>query len=304
MRIAVRAAFLAAACFLLLAAKGAKPQVEFTHENYFRFGMSLADAENALKQSKDFKIAYRVDTTQTSDLACVYQGAVYYRLSFYQGRCYSMEKRAELPQDQVDTIFEYFKGKLGATPEATRSQDMSLMYARWKFKDRDISLTGSVRSSGLYMITYEEVDNETAGEAKRVQEDELQSMPQETDPLTGKPRQMRTGAQPGDGGQLEPQDNGAGAGDVAPQDTGKEDAKEKAAREKAARERAAKEQAAKERAAKEQAALEKAKEKAKSKEQAKDDEQGKDPAKKKDDSGKKEPEKPKDPKDPGGVEMD
>lgn len=228
----VWAAVMALLCLALLGAKGAKPQQEFTHEDNFSFGMSITDAEAALKKSKDFRIAYRVDTTQTSDMACVYKEAIYYRLSFYQGRCYSMEKRAEVPQEQIDPVFTYFKGKLGATPEATRSQDQRLLYVRWTFKNREISLTGSARSNGAYMITYEEVDNETAGEARRVQEDELQNMPQEADPLTGKLRRAAGDGDSGAGGESAGPDGGSsgeeagqGGEDAAPDKPVKDEGK-------------------------------------------------------------------------------
>jgi hypothetical protein len=174
-----------AAVVALLAAKGG---VDFTSEQFFRFGMDQADAEGILQNEENWKIMYRVDTTQTADIACVYQGTVYYQLGFYKGRCYSLEKRAELPLEQVDPVFEFYKGKLGETPEAARSQDQKLMFARWSMKDREISVTGSERESGIYMLTYEEQDPIAAGDARHAQEQELGSAPQEVDPITGKPR--------------------------------------------------------------------------------------------------------------------
>ena len=150
---------------------------------------------------------YRVDTTQTTTIACVYDGQVFYQLGFYQGRCYSLEKRAELPQAQVDPAFKYYLDKLGKTDEMTSSSDDKLYFSRWTTKDREISLTAAAREEGIYMLTYEEKDPIAEMDAQHVMDEELQSGPQDVDPITGKPRPMAPKEGEKDG-QAQPKDDG------------------------------------------------------------------------------------------------
>jgi len=170
---------------------GARRATGFGEDDVLTFGMSLADAEKVVGKSgksKDWVIVYRIDTTQTCDMACVYQKTTYYRLGFYQGTCYSVEKRAEVPADSVEGIFAHFKELHGDTPENAHSADGSLMYARWALKTRDVALTAQRRDDGSYVMTYEEVDPVKRGDALHAQESELQNTPMEVDPITGKPR--------------------------------------------------------------------------------------------------------------------
>lgn len=199
----------AAAMLVLLSAKGG---IDFTTERYFRFNMEQSAAEEVLQDEKNWEIMYRVDTTQTCSIACVYQGAVFYRLSFYQGRCYSMEKRAEVPVAQVDAAFKYYLDKLGQTDEMATSADEKLVFSRWTAKNRELSLTAAARATGIYMLTYEEQDPLIAQDAEHAMDEELgnaNSNPQDVDPITGKPRLQ----QPEDDGAKQPAGDGQDAGE-------------------------------------------------------------------------------------------
>lgn len=201
-------ACMAAALALVISAKDG---VDFTNERFFRFGMNQADADEAIANGKEWKVLYRVDTTQTTSIACVYQGLVFYQLGFYQGRCYSLEKRAELPQAQVDPSFKYYLDKLGKTDELTSSSDEKLLFSRWTTKDREISLTAAARENGIYMLTYEEKDPIAEQDAQHVMDEELQGGSQEVDPITGKPKLQA------------PKDGGEDKGEPNPKEDGKKD---------------------------------------------------------------------------------
>jgi hypothetical protein len=212
-------ALLAALAFCC-AAKGG---VDFINERFFRFGMDQGDAETVLTDAKNWKIMYRVDTTTASSIACVYQGQLFYQVDFYQGRCYRVEKRAELPQEQVDPTYKYYLDKYGdktqMSPEGkgdiveiSTSSDEKLVFARWNKKDRVISLTADARDAGVYLVTYEEYDPITQMDAEHEMDQEINNSPQEVDPITGKARPIQPQPDAGEG-----QDNGG------PKDNGKKD---------------------------------------------------------------------------------
>jgi hypothetical protein len=222
----LRIAVVVCMAFALALVISAKGSVDFTNERFFRFGMSQADADEAIANEKDWKVLYRVDTTQTSTIACVYQEQVFYQLGFYQGRCYSLEKRAELPQAQVDPSFKYYLDKLGKTDELTSSSDEKLLFSRWTTKDREISLTGAAREDGIYMLTYEEKDPIAEMDAQHVMDEELQGGSQEVDPITGKLRPLAPKEGDENGEQAKPQDDGkkdGGKQDDGKKDNGKQD---------------------------------------------------------------------------------
>lgn len=217
LRIAV-IAIMASALALVISAKDS---VDFTNERFFRFGMNQADADEAIANEKDWKVLYRVDTTQTTTLAVVYQGLMFYQLGFYQGRCYSLEKRAELSQAQVDPSFKYYLDKLGKTDELTSSSDEKLLFSRWTTKDREISLTAAAREDGIYMLTYEEKDPIAEQDAQHVMDEELQSGQQDVDPITGKPRPLAP--KDGDENEAQPKPKEDGKKDSGKQGEGKDD---------------------------------------------------------------------------------
>ncbi len=195
----------AVAVLVLISAKGG---IDFTTERFFRFGMEQTAAEAVLQDAKNWKIMYRVDTTQTCSIACVYQETVFYQVNFYQGRCYLMEKRATVAQEQVDPTYQYYLDKLGKTDEMASSADEKLVFSRWTAKDREISLTAAAREAGIYMMTYEEQDPIAAQDAEHAMDEELNnpsSNPQDVDPITGKPR-----LKPQDDGSPTPPDDAAG----------------------------------------------------------------------------------------------
>jgi hypothetical protein len=207
----------------MMALTSAKGGVDFTSERFFRFGMEQSAAEAVMQDEKNWKIMYRVDTTQTCSIACVYQGLVFYQVNFYQGRCYLMEKRAEVPLEQVDPTFQYYLDKLGKTDEMTSSSDEKLVFSRWTAKDRETSLTAAARDTGIYMMTYEEQDPIAAQDAEHAMDEELgnaSSNPQDVDPITGKPR-----LKPQDDGTQPPGDDTKDSGkkDDAKKDEGKKD---------------------------------------------------------------------------------
>lgn len=204
----LRIAIIACMASALALVISAKDSVDFTNERFFRFGMNQADADAAIANAKEWKVLYRVDTTQTTSIACVYQGLVFYQLGFYQGRCYSLEKRAELPQAQVDPSFKYYLDKLGKTDELTSSSDEKLLFSRWTTKDREISLTAAARENGIYMLTYEEKDPVAEQDAQHVMDEELQNGPQEVDPITGKPKPVAPNDSGDSGGQSKPKEDG------------------------------------------------------------------------------------------------
>jgi len=233
MRSAIVVSLVLAAAWLVTAARDAAP--DFTDEPYFRFGMELSAADKTLNDTKNWEIGYRIDTPQTSEIACRYSKQAVYLLRFYQGRCYHLEKRADVPADKIDAVFSFYKQLFGDTPEASRSSQGDLYFARWTQRKRDIELTAYERVPGTYSVIYQEVDNDTEGEALRVQEQELESQPSEIDPVTGKPRpathdQQQEQGQDGESqGQGEGQDQngeqGKGDGTGPSDDQGKDEGK-------------------------------------------------------------------------------
>ena len=100
---------------LLMLLTSARDDIDFLRQGGPSFGMSQADLNSALANEKDWEIAYRIRTTQTEEIACTWRDKVLYRLSFYQGACYGIEKSAEVPREEVDRVFAYFGERLGQT---------------------------------------------------------------------------------------------------------------------------------------------------------------------------------------------
>jgi hypothetical protein len=167
-------------------AKGAKGS-RFLEQDQLQFGMDLAAAQKLVADTKQWEIAYRIDTPSTNDLACRYQEDVMYLAQFYQGQCYSVEKRAVVTKDEAMEIFKHYTELLGPTPEITNSRDERLLYGRWTLKDREIELTAYEHHTGEYMAIYNEYDPLVRGEAITARDSEVQSQPTTIDPITGKP---------------------------------------------------------------------------------------------------------------------
>jgi hypothetical protein len=162
--------------------------VDFLQDGQFHYGMGVVEANERLaKNEDDFAIQYRIDTPSTNEIVCVYQESEFYRIRFYQGTCYFIERRAEIEAEAVPTAFEQFSAEYGETPEITQSHDQRLWYGRWMLKNRDIELTAYDRSGGQYILTYQEYDPMLLGEALHVQEQEVASSGVQIDPITGKP---------------------------------------------------------------------------------------------------------------------
>lgn len=196
---------------LLCSAKPGKG-TDFAAEGPLRFGMEISAAEKLIA-GKDWKVTYRVDTPSTSEIACVYRDEVFYLIGFFEGKCYSVEKRVHADKAEVERVFDYYAAQLGETGEATQSDDGSLYFARWDKERREISLTADQGSGDVYKLTYEEEDILTVGDARRAQMDELGSQPQAVDPITGKARILPQGEgdTTGDGGDAEGDDSGDSA---------------------------------------------------------------------------------------------
>jgi len=182
-----------AAIVLLVASVGVlctaakEKQVDFITDGQFAFGMELAEANQRLeKDEKNLAVMYRVDTPSTNEFVCVYKETEFYRVRFFEGRCYFIERRAEIDAGRVPELFTQFGEAYGETPESTQSRDQRLWYGHWMLQDRDVELTAYQRDGDLYVVTYQEFEPLTVGEALRVQETELGSGPMEVDPVTGK----------------------------------------------------------------------------------------------------------------------
>ena len=152
----------------------------------FYFGMRLTEAEALIKSNPDYVVAYRVDTTDTNDIFCRYQDHTLYLSHFLRGQCCSVEKRAIVNFDDTAKMFDAYFKALGNTDEVAISADRKSRYARWRFKDRELSLTAYGRDNGTYLLVHEETDTMRMGEAQVLQQRQLSTMPQQTDPLTGK----------------------------------------------------------------------------------------------------------------------
>lgn len=166
----------------------AAKEVEFTSEKLLHFGMKVEDAEKLVEDEEDWQIAYKIQTASTMDLACRYNKEVYFQARFYQGRCYFLEKRIEASLEEVKQVFSHYLGQFGVSPEGTQSRDGRLMFARWDKDEREITLTGGMRSNGKYILTYEDFAPAIIGEANYVQEQELRNSQAGTNPITGAPR--------------------------------------------------------------------------------------------------------------------
>lgn len=161
---------------------------ELTKEKLLKYGMEQAKADELIANADDWDVAFRIATPSTLDMACRYKKDLYFEARFYLGKCYYIEKRIEVKQEELEPIFDFFHDKLGDTPEATQSHDGRLLFSRWTADDREISLTAYRREAGRYLITYDEFDPDTVGVAQHVQETELDQMMTEEDPVTGKSR--------------------------------------------------------------------------------------------------------------------
>ncbi|MCC7477763.1 hypothetical protein IT575_04830 [bacterium] len=192
---------LALACGLLLfgqflapqpvaAKEKARPAGEqhFLSNEPFSYQMSLEDAEKLVSDPEKWKVVFRIDTTSTTDLAVVYQRQFFWRISFYRGSLYAIEKRGEVEPELVEATFKAMGEKFGESREATRSEDGDLVYSRWRLDNLEVALTASREPDGRYRITYEEADRDMLSTARRKQEQELQAAPGDIDPITGKPR--------------------------------------------------------------------------------------------------------------------
>ena len=192
MRLLVYAVFIVSAALLLTSAKK-EEKVDFLREARFWYDMDQQEADgrfgSAEKPNEDYTVLYRVDTPSTAEYACTYKSLELYLVRFYQGKCFFVERRAEVYFDQVQEVFDHYNKLYGGTPEATQSRDARLLYARWMLKDRDIEISAHQREGNVYILTYNEFDPMLLGEVLRIQERELENAgTTEIDPLTGKPR--------------------------------------------------------------------------------------------------------------------
>jgi hypothetical protein len=182
----------------ICSAKQAAAPANYRTDPFFSFNMDLQPANDTVA-GKDWKIIYRVDTPSTNEIAAVYQEATYYHLGFFHGKCYMIEKRTQLPLADVQKVFTSMGNTLGQTPEATQSDDGSLIFSRWTLRDREISLTADKGSGDIYKLTYEEEDPMAAGEAIHTQEQEVMANTKTTiDPITGLPKLVPNQGQPDD----------------------------------------------------------------------------------------------------------
>ncbi len=172
----------------------------FLEQDQLVYGMDLQDAQQRVADEKNWEIAYRIDTPSTNDIACRYKQDVIYLAQFYQGRCYSLEKRAMVTKDEALRIFEHYTELLGPTAEITNSRDESLLFGRWALKDREIELTAYEHHDGQYLAIYTEFDPLAKGEALYARDNEMASQPMTIDPITGQPVPIKQGDAAADGG--------------------------------------------------------------------------------------------------------
>jgi hypothetical protein len=168
---------------------------ELIKERLLKYGIEQGKALEVIDDADDWDIAYEISTPSTFDLACRYKEDLYFQARFYLGRCYYIEKRLEVEEEQVEPVFSHFRDKLGDTPEAAQSHDGRLSFSRWSTDDREVSLTAYRRESGKYLVTYEEFEPEIIGLARHVQEQELDELPVEHDPITGRDRPAHGGGE-------------------------------------------------------------------------------------------------------------
>ncbi len=189
MRLALMAAVFMA--WALPAAAAENLAEELIKERLLKYGIEQERALELIEDEDDWDIAYRISTPKTFDLACRYKEDLYFQARFYLGQCYYIEKRLEVEQEELEPVFDHFHDELGDSPEAAQSHDGRLLFSRWRGDDREVSLTAYRRESGKYVITYEEFEPEIIGVARHVQEQELEELPTEHDPVTGKERPAR-----------------------------------------------------------------------------------------------------------------
>lgn len=204
-----------------------------------KYGMALEEAEQVLADEASWRIAYRVDTPSTAEIAAQWQDSVFYLARFYDGRCYSLEKRAQVQRAEVDALIELYIQTYGTTPDASQDRDGRLIYARWNRSEREVSIYATRGEGETYKLMYEEADPVVRSSARRTQEQELATLPRETDPLTGRIRVNPLGASaqgPADPNapEEEPAEDDAGSeGEDAEPEAGDEGANESAAPEDA-----------------------------------------------------------------------
>ena len=204
---------------LLVAARG---QPDITEASYFWYGMDYGQAQSVLEDERDWEVLGELSTPSTSEIRCIWREEVLYIVRFYQGRCYHLEKRAEISAEAVNETFTYYlstievdddRGEyLDAMPapdggvQPVHNEDMSLLFCRWNLMSREIELTAQAHEDGSYMVFYEEFDPLVRSEAEHTRQQELQTTPQVVDPITGQPRAAPGQEHSGEGQEGEGQD--------------------------------------------------------------------------------------------------
>ncbi|MBN2082081.1 hypothetical protein JW859_07720 [bacterium] len=164
----------------------ARAEISLLEKGQLRYGESILDFNEQLNRNEeDFIVQFRIDTPSTNEIACIYNETEFYHARFYRGQCYYIERRQELPVEEVPVLFEQFGETYGETPEVTQSRDQHLWYARWMLKNREIELTAYSRTDELFFVSYTEFDPLLLGEALYVQEQEVQAGAV-IDPITGR----------------------------------------------------------------------------------------------------------------------
>jgi len=164
----------------------ARAEIALLEEGRIQYGASIVDVNKQLADNEDdFIVQFRIDTPSTNEIACIYNETEFYHARFYRGQCYYIERRMEVPFEEVPVLFDQFGETYGQTPEVTQSRDQHLWYARWMLKNREIELTAYSRTEELFFISYNEFDPMLLGEALYVQEQEVQSGVV-IDPITGR----------------------------------------------------------------------------------------------------------------------
>jgi hypothetical protein len=154
-----------------------------------KYGMAQAEAEKVIADKAFWQVAYRVDTASTSEIACVWDHSVFYKVKFFEGKCYFIEKRAIVSRDEIDTLLQMYRGAYGDTPEATSDHQGRLIFSRWTMTNREVTINAMRLKDGRYKLFYEEFDPVEIGAARRAQEAELgEGGNMDVDPITGRPR--------------------------------------------------------------------------------------------------------------------
>lgn len=138
---------------------------------YFR--MTEADAESVLSDTENWVEITRVETDSVLEIECVYMEQITYKVMFFNGECFYIEKSALVSSDNVKTTFDRFADKLGPTEEVSESSDKSVIFARWKFDGREVSLSATARGRETYQLIFEEFDPDVRKQAELIQQNEL-----------------------------------------------------------------------------------------------------------------------------------